>query len=90
MSFEELEQFGGRVRQPVWGEFVAARSEATLPWRTASPADVGREAIAGLGLLAFDSSFWLVGGPAVVIDRVVAACSDSEELSSDDWIEAGD
>ena len=86
LSFEELEQFGGRVSQVIWGEFVAARSESALPLRTAAPADVGRDAIAGL--LAIDSTFWLVGGPSVVINRVVAAFSNVDELAPGDWIVA--
>ena len=86
MSFDELEQLASRVRQVIWGEFVAARSEATLPLRTADPAAVGRDALEGL--LAIDTKFWIVGGPAVVIDRVVGAVSDVDERSSEDWIAA--
>ena len=40
------------------------------------------------GLLAIDSTFGLVGGPSVVINRVVAAFSNVDELAPGDWIVA--
>ncbi len=83
LSFEELEQFAARITQVVWGEFVAAEFEGQLPTRAASPAEVGRTAVAGA--LAFDSSYWFLGGPAELIGRAVERFADTEEVAPEDW-----
>ena len=83
LSFEELEQFAARINQVVWGEFVAADYEGQLPTRAAVPAEVGRSALAGM--LAFDSSFWFLGGPAELIERALKRFADTEEVAPDDW-----
>ncbi|MDP8909222.1 MAG: hypothetical protein M3N47_08935 [Chloroflexota bacterium] len=83
MSFEELEQFAARVDQVVWGEFVAAEFEGDLPTRAATSADVGRHAIAGA--LAFDSSYWFLGGPAYVIQRATTMFRETEDAAPEEW-----
>jgi len=83
LSFEELEQFAGRITQVVWGEFVAAEYEGQLPPRAASPAEVGTRAHAGA--LAFDTSCWFLGGPAELIARARARFTHTEEVTPEDW-----
>ena len=83
LSFEELEQFATRVDQVVWGEFVAAEFESRLPTRAASSAEVGASALAGA--LAFDSSYWFLGGPSTLIERAVKRFARTEEVSPSDW-----
>ena len=83
MSFEELQQFAGRVSQVIWGEFIAARHPFALSQSSASPAEVGREAIAGL--LAIDSTYWMIGGPSAVIERVTARFSKVDVLRPEEW-----
>ncbi len=83
LSFEELEQFAGRIIQVINGEFVAATSEAELPMRSASPAEVGLEAHAGA--LAFDSSYWFLGGPEDVIARAEARFAHTEHVAPEHW-----
>ena len=83
LSFEELEQFAARINQVVWGEFVAAEYERHLPIRAASPAEVGRSALAGA--LAFDSSYWFLGGPGELIGRAVGRFVDTEEVAPEEW-----
>lgn len=83
MSFEELELFAAKITQVIWGEFVAAAYEGQLPMRAASSAEVGRDALAGA--LAFDSSYWFLGGPTELIARAVDRFSDTEEVAPDEW-----
>lgn len=83
LSFEELELFATRIDQVIWGEFLAAEYEGRLPTRSASSADVGRSAHAGA--LAFDSSYWVLGGPNALIERAFARFKDTEELPADAW-----
>lgn len=83
LSFEELEQFAARINQVVWGEFVAAEHEGQLPTRAVAPAEVGRSALAGA--IAFDSSFWFLGGPAELIEGAVQRFADTEEIAPHDW-----
>lgn len=84
MSHEQLYWFSRQVVQVVWGEFVAAESPDTLP-RPDDPDEwVGDNALAGL--FAFDSSYWFVGGPAPVIERVAARFEHVEHLDPRRWI----
>jgi hypothetical protein len=83
LSFVELEQFADRITQVIWGEFLATEHEGQLPTRTASPAEVGRSAHAGA--LAFDSSYWFLGGPAGLIERAVERFAHVEEIAPYDW-----
>ena len=84
MNHEQMYWFSRQVVQVVWGEFVAADSPATL----LSPDDpdewVGEHALAGL--FAFDSSYWFVGGPAAVIERVAARFEHVDDLDPRRWI----
>jgi hypothetical protein len=83
LSFEELEAFASRIIQVIWGEFVAAEYEGQLPNRTAPAAEVGLRAHAGL--LAFDSSYWFLGGPAELIERAEAQFDQTKEVAPEDW-----
>ena len=67
----------------MWGEFIAAEYEGQLPTRAASPAEVGRNALAGA--LAFDSSYWFLGGPAELIGRAAERFADTEEIAPEQW-----
>jgi hypothetical protein len=88
MTFQELQRFGDRVQQVIWGEFLAAESPNALPRSGDDAAMVGRKAVAGLA--AIDSSYWLVGGPAHVVDRVAARFATVDDLSPDNWDRAED
>jgi hypothetical protein len=84
MSHEQLYWFSRQVVQVVWGEFVAAESPDALP-RPDDPGEwVGDNALAGL--FAFDSSYWFVGGPAPVTERVAARFEHVEHLDPRRWI----
>jgi hypothetical protein len=83
LDFDGLVRFGHRVGQVIWGEFLAAESPDALPLATDSDEQVGARALAGLS--AFDSSYWLVGGPAPMIDRVVAGFERVEHLDPRHW-----
>jgi hypothetical protein len=83
LSFEELEQFAGRITQVIWGEFVAAEYEGQLPTKAVDPETVGRSVLAGA--LAFDSSYWFLGGPGHVIERAVDRFDRIEEVAPEDW-----
>jgi hypothetical protein len=83
MSFEELEQFAARIVQVVWGEFVAAEHEGQLPTRAVPAGTVGRTAVAGA--LAFDSSYWFLGGPADMIERAAERFQLTEEVAPERW-----
>jgi hypothetical protein len=84
LSFPELKQLGDRVHQVIWGEFVAAETAGQIPRRSAGPAEVGAAAVAGLA--AVDSTYWLLGGPADVVERAHEAFQEVDELSASDWI----
>ena len=66
------------------GEFVAAGSPDALPGPNNSNEWVGEHALAGL--FAFDSSYWFIGGPAPVIERVAAWSEQVEHLDPRRWI----
>lgn len=83
MSFEELEQFAARINQVIWGEFIAAETTGQLPTRDVRSDEIGRTALAGA--LAFDSSYWFVGGPTEVIDRAVERFEQVEEVAPEEW-----
>jgi hypothetical protein len=86
MSFEDLRRFAGRVQQVIWGEFIAAESPSALPTGSADGRTVGQSAVAGLA--AIDSSFWLVGGPAELIDRVSERFDAVDEMPVGEWLRA--
>jgi hypothetical protein len=88
MTFEELQRFARRVHQVIWGEFIAAQSLAALPLRTSDAATVGQRAVAGLA--AIDSTYWLVGGPTHIIDRVAGRFDAVDDISVDDWLRSDD
>lgn len=88
LTFEDLVRFGDRVHQVIWGEFVAAEAPSALPLKSDDAADVGRRAIAGLA--AIDSTYWLVGGPDHVVERVAHSFEDVDVLSPDEWLRADD
>lgn len=83
VSFRELEQFSTRIDQTIWGEFIAAEFSGELPHRNTAPETIGRTAVAGA--MAFDSSFWFVGGPAAIIERAVQRFAEVEEIAPKDW-----
>jgi hypothetical protein len=84
MSHQQLYWFSRQVVQVVWGEFIAAESHDMLP-RPDDPDEwVGEHALAGL--FAFDSSYWFIGGPAPVIERVAARFEHVEHLDPRRWI----
>src|SRR5688572_28315340 len=82
MSFEELTQFADRIDQVIWGEFIAAEFSGELPTRDTPSETIGRTALAGA--LAFDSSFWLIGGPAEIIERAMKRFTKVEEVAPAD------
>jgi len=84
MDFDGLRRFSRQVSQVIWGEFLAADSPATMPRADDSDRWVGEHVLAGL--FAFDSSFWLVGGPGPVIDRVIARFRRVEEVDPREWV----
>jgi hypothetical protein len=84
MTFEDLHRFGRRVRQVIWGEFIAGERPSALPLSAATATNVGRDAVAGLS--AVDSSCWLIGGPTHVIERIAARFVSVEELPVEEWI----
>jgi hypothetical protein len=88
MSFEDLGRFAGRVQQVIWGEFIAAESPSALPTGSADGRTVGQSAVAGLA--AIDSNFWLVGGPAELIDRVAERFDAVDEMPVGEWLRADD
>ena len=83
MSFSELEQLAARINQVIWGEFIAAPTTGELPIRGTRPAVIGRTALAGA--LAFDSTYWFVGGPTDVIERAVERFEQVEEVAPEEW-----
>jgi hypothetical protein len=83
MSFSELEQFAARIDQVIWGEFIAAETTGALPRRGTSPEVIGRTALAGA--LAFDSSYWFVGGPTDMIARAIDRFEHVEEVAPEEW-----
>lgn len=84
MGFEELVRFGDRIGQVIWGEFLAGQAPDALPRREDDAPSVGHAAIAGLA--AIDSTYWLLGGPAGVVQRATERFKHVEELSPDEWI----
>ena len=84
MDFEGLHHFGRQVGQVRWGEFLAADSPATMPRADDPDPWVGENVLAGL--FAFDSSFWPVGGPGPVIDRVIARLRRVEVVDRREWV----
>jgi hypothetical protein len=83
---EGMYHFDRQVGQVVWGEFLAAESPAALPRPDDPDERVGEHALAGL--FAFDSSFWHVGGPAAVIERVAARFERVEHVDPRRWVRA--
>jgi hypothetical protein len=83
MSFDDLHRYARGVHQVIWGEFIAAETPAALPLMIDDAATVGQRAVAGLA--AIDSAFWIVGGPAHIIERATARFGVVEELAVDEW-----
>lgn len=83
LSFDDLLRFGHRIDQVIWGEFIASNGVDSLPTRSTSAAEVGRTATAGI--CAFDSSYWLIGGPATMIDRLAQEFASVDELDPEEW-----
>jgi hypothetical protein len=84
LDHEGLYHFDRQVVQVVRGEFLAAESPAALPRPDDPDEQVGEQALAGL--FAFDSSYWFVGGPAAVIDRVAARFERVEHVDPRRWV----
>jgi hypothetical protein len=84
MDHDQMYWFSRQVVQVVWGEFVAAGSPDALPGPNNTNELVGEHALAGL--FAFDSSYWFIGGPAPVIERVAAWSEQVEHLDPRRWI----
>ena len=83
LDFSELQAFASRVHQIIWGEFLAAPRPNDLPRKADPPAAAA--AVATAGLLAFDSSFWFIGGPDAIIEKAISTFRDTREVGLEDW-----
>lgn len=83
MGFGGMWAIARAAHQVVWGEFVVAASRGELVGRDHAESRVGEQALAGL--CAFDSSFWLVGGPDAMIERVCSTFEQVVEMEPREW-----
>jgi hypothetical protein len=68
LTFGELTDFAARILQVIDGLFVACTDAASLPRRHDTDPVIAERA--DFVVAAVDSSFWLVGGPDAVLDRI--------------------
>src|SRR3954447_21163150 len=83
LSFDDLKGFASRVQQIIWGEFLAGPAPNALPRKVEAPPVAAAKATAGL--LAFDSSYWLLGGPDATIEKALRTFQNTREVNVEDW-----
>lgn len=80
VSLAELRGLAAETLQVIDALFVASADAETLPSRHDTDHQILRRA--DLVVAAFDSSFWLISGPEAVLDGIVAAFRDVDEVDA--------
>jgi hypothetical protein len=88
ITFAELVELASGLQQVIDGLFVAASDAAPLPTRTDPDLVILEQA--DVVLAAFDSSFWLISAPDLILERVAArfieiTALDASEATLSAW-----